>query len=53
MGVCLRTFRRWESEGKIKTIKTPSGQRRYDIDSFIKKESSYHFTKNLIQMISF
>ncbi|MDF5721272.1 MAG: IS607 family transposase [Rhizonema sp. PD37] len=39
LGVCLRTLRRWESEGKIKTIKTPSGQRRYDIDAFVKKES--------------
>jgi len=25
---------RWEKEGKIKAIKTPSGQRRYDIDSY-------------------
>ncbi|MDF5721989.1 MAG: IS607 family transposase [Rhizonema sp. PD37] len=39
LGVCLRTLRRWESEGKIKTIKTPSGQRRYDVESFIKQES--------------
>ncbi|WP_373537448.1 IS607 family transposase [Microcoleus sp.] len=39
LGVCLRTLRRWEAEGKINTIKTPSGQRRYDIEKFIKKES--------------
>ncbi|WYL92497.1 MAG: IS607 family transposase [Gloeotrichia echinulata IR180] len=39
LGVCLRTLRRWEEEGKIKAVKTPSGQRRYDIESFIKKES--------------
>ncbi|MFH7024478.1 MAG: IS607 family transposase [Heteroscytonema crispum UTEX LB 1556] len=39
LGVCLRTLRRWEEEGKIKAVKTPSGQRRYDIQSFIKKES--------------
>jgi len=40
LGVCLRTLRRWEAEGKINTIKTPSGQRRYDIEGFIKKEST-------------
>jgi putative resolvase len=39
LGVCLRTLRRWEAEGKISTVKTPSGQRRYDIEKFIKKES--------------
>jgi predicted site-specific integrase-resolvase len=35
--VCLRTLRRWEAEGKINTIKTPSGQREYDIESSLKK----------------
>lgn len=39
LGVCLRTLRRWEAEGKIKTVRTPSGQRRYDIEAFIKRES--------------
>lgn len=39
LGVCLRTLRRWEAENKINTIKTPSGQRRYDIEKFIKEES--------------
>jgi excisionase family DNA binding protein len=39
LGVCLRTLRRWEQEGKIKAVKTPSGQRRYDLETFIKKES--------------
>lgn len=39
LGVCLRTLRRWEASGKINTIKTPSGQRRYDIEKFINKES--------------
>lgn len=39
LGVCLRTVRRWEAEGKINTVKTPSGQRRYDIEKFIKEES--------------
>jgi putative resolvase len=35
LGVCLATLLRWEEGGKIKTIKTPNGQRRYDIDSVI------------------
>jgi predicted site-specific integrase-resolvase len=39
LGVCLRTLRRWEAEGKINTVRTPSGQRRYDIQKFIKEES--------------
>jgi len=39
LGVCLRTLRRWEASGEISTVKTPSGQRRYDIEKFIKKES--------------
>jgi len=33
LGVCLRTLLRWEEAGKIKTIKTPNGQRRYDTSS--------------------
>jgi predicted site-specific integrase-resolvase len=40
LGVCLRTLRRWEADGKINTVKTPSGQRRYDIEKFIKEESN-------------
>ena len=35
LGVSLRTLLRWEEAGKIKTVKTPNGQRRYDIDSVI------------------
>ncbi|WP_407892825.1 IS607 family transposase [Scytonema sp. NUACC26] len=35
LGVTLRTLLRWEEAGKIKTIKTPNGQRRYDLDSVI------------------
>lgn len=34
LGVNERTLRRWEADGKIKTIKTPSGQRRYDITGY-------------------
>jgi predicted site-specific integrase-resolvase len=35
LGVTLRTLLRWEESGKIKTIRTPNGQRRYDLDSVI------------------
>lgn len=32
--VYLHTLRRWAKDGKIQAIKTPSGQRRYDIASY-------------------
>ena len=35
LGVCSKTLERWEQEGKIKTIKTKGGQRRYDINSVV------------------
>lgn len=35
LGVNVRTLVRWEENKKISAIKTPSGQRRYDIDSYI------------------
>ncbi|NEN93388.1 MAG: IS607 family transposase [Okeania sp. SIO3H1] len=35
LGVDVRTLVRWEQKGEINAIKTPSGQRRYDIDSYI------------------
>lgn len=31
LGVCVATLRRWETEGRIAAIKTPSGHRRYGI----------------------
>ncbi len=34
LGVHVRTLAIWEQEGKIQAIKTPSGQRRYDISSY-------------------
>lgn len=49
LGVCQRTLRRWESEGKINTIRTPAGQRRYDIENFVKDES--HQGKNRLTVI--
>jgi predicted site-specific integrase-resolvase len=33
-GVCLHTLRRWEKDGKIQAIRTPKGQRRYEIASY-------------------
>ena len=36
LGVDVRTLVKWEQSGQINAIKTPSGQRRYDIDSYIK-----------------
>ena len=35
LGVCSKTLERWEKEEKIKTYRTPSGQRRYDCDSVV------------------
>jgi predicted site-specific integrase-resolvase len=35
LGVCSKTLERWEKEGKIKAYRTPSGQRRYDVDSVV------------------
>ena len=32
-GVSTSTLRRWDKQNKIKTIKTPSNYRRYDISS--------------------
>ncbi|WP_293154191.1 helix-turn-helix domain-containing protein [Okeania sp. SIO2C9] len=36
LGVDVRTLVKWEQSGQINAIKTPSGQRRYDIESYIK-----------------
>ena len=40
LGVHFRTLVRWEKEGKIQAIKTPSGQRRYDVQSYTAKSGS-------------
>ena len=40
LGVSTKTLERWLSEGKIKGIFTPSGQRRYDVDSVISAGSA-------------
>lgn len=33
LGVSTRTLERWEEAGKIKAYRTPTGQRRYDLNS--------------------
>ncbi|WP_456057555.1 IS607 family transposase [Aerosakkonema funiforme] len=37
LGVNERTLRRWEENGSIETIRTPSGQRRYNVESYTTK----------------
>ncbi|MHC5829257.1 MAG: hypothetical protein ACYT04_78425, partial [Nostoc sp.] len=31
----MDSLRRWEAAGKIKAIRTPSGQRRFDMNSYV------------------
>lgn len=40
LGIHANTLRTWESKGKIKSIRTAGGSRRYDITSFIKEQSN-------------
>ncbi len=39
LGVSEKTLRNWDSLGKIHTIRTPTGHRRYDIESITGKEN--------------
>lgn len=39
LGVHERTLCRWEEKGRIEAIKTPSGQRRYNIESYTAKST--------------
>jgi excisionase family DNA binding protein len=39
LGVSTRTLSRWSEEGKIKTIKTEAGQRRYDLAGYKEQKS--------------
>jgi len=34
LGVHANTLRKWADNGKIKAIRTPAGQRLYDIQAF-------------------
>ncbi|MBC6475686.1 MAG: hypothetical protein GDA48_25165 [Hormoscilla sp. GM102CHS1] len=38
MGVHTRTLTRWEAQGKIKAIRTSAGQRRYDLEEYLRRE---------------
>ncbi len=40
LGVSISTLRRWDSEGKIKSIRTPGGQRRFCIQEYEQKAKS-------------
>ena len=39
LGVCPNTLRNWANEGKIRYIRTASGQRRYDTSSVINPDA--------------
>ena len=39
LGVSEKTLRNWDEQGKIRTIRTPSDHRRYDIESVTGKEN--------------
>ena len=49
-GVVTSTLRRWDKQNKIKTIRTPSNYRRYDISSVnqIKNKNSIVVSKKKI-----
>jgi len=38
LGVHTRTLTRWEAQGKIKAIRTAAGQRRYDLEEYLRRE---------------
>ncbi|MDJ0650979.1 MAG: IS607 family transposase [Xenococcaceae cyanobacterium MO_188.B19] len=38
LGVAISTLRRWDKEGKIRSIRTPGGQRRFCIEEYEKDE---------------
>ncbi|XDE65126.1 IS607 family transposase [Arthrospira platensis BEA 1257B] len=40
LGVHERTLRRWDDNGSIETIRTPAGQRRYNVESYTAKSGS-------------
>ena len=36
LGVTDETLRSWDKQGKIKTIRTPGGNRMYDVESYFR-----------------
>jgi predicted site-specific integrase-resolvase len=40
LGVCPDSLRKWADNGEINCIRTKSGQRRYDVDSYIGKSTT-------------
>ena len=36
LGVSTKTIRRWESDGKIKAVRTVGGHRRFDITTLLR-----------------
>ncbi len=40
--VSEKTLRDWANSGKVNTIRTPAGHRRYDIDSILDPKSTKH-----------
>ena len=39
LGIHQNTLRRYSDEGRIQTIRTASGQRRYDVDAFVRESA--------------
>ena len=39
LGIHQNTLRRYSDEGRIQTIRTASGQRRYDVDAFLRESA--------------
>ena len=37
LGVSEKTLRNWEGQGKISAIRTPSGQRRYNVEEYVRR----------------
>ena len=40
LGVHSRTLYNWEEKGKIDTIRTPGGKRLYNVDKYIKEQTT-------------
>jgi putative resolvase len=44
MGVTNKTLRLWEVNGKIKSVRTPGGHRRYDLSDLLKGKNDTNLT---------